>query len=94
MVEYLRKIYDFFKTSEIAKDLFLGSIGAAVGVFVVNILVKRRNDWISRYCNVDIYLINCHIFSEKNNQFMSRCWAIETIIYNFSNSVFVGTVPV
>jgi len=44
MVEYLRKIYDFFKTSEIAKDLFLGSIGAAVGVFVVNILVKRRND--------------------------------------------------
>ena len=46
MVEYLRKIYDFFKTNAIAKDLFLGSIGAAVGVFVVNILVKRRNDWL------------------------------------------------
>jgi len=40
----LKKVFDFFKTNAIAKDLFLGSIGAAVGVFVVNILVKRRND--------------------------------------------------
>jgi len=44
MVEYLRKIYDFFKTNEIAKDLFLGSVGAVVGGLVVNILVKRKND--------------------------------------------------
>jgi len=44
MPEYLKKVYDFFKTNEIAKDLFLGSIGAVVGGFVVNILVKRNND--------------------------------------------------
>ena len=71
MVEYLRKIYDFFKTNEIAKDLFLGSIGAVVGGIIVNILIKRKNDWIFRYCDADICFINFDLFGKKNNYLMS-----------------------
>jgi len=43
MVEYLRKIYNFFKTNEIAKDLFLGSIGAIIGGFIFDRIIKSKN---------------------------------------------------
>jgi len=41
MVEYLRKIYDFFKSNESAKDLLIGSIGAVIGAIFLDFTKKR-----------------------------------------------------
>lgn len=41
MVEYLRKIYDFFKSKELAKDLLIGSIGAVISVIFLDFTKKR-----------------------------------------------------
>jgi len=46
MVEYLRKVYDFFKSHESAKDLLVGSIGAVIGAVFLDFTKKRlqKND--------------------------------------------------
>jgi hypothetical protein len=41
MVEYLRKVYNFFKRNESAKDLLIGSIGAVIGAIFLDFTKKR-----------------------------------------------------
>ena len=44
MPEYLKKVYDFFKTNNTAKDVLIGSVSFIAGGFVLNKIVKRDED--------------------------------------------------
>ena len=41
MPEYLKKVYDFFKTNNTAKDVLIGSISFIAGGYILNKIVKR-----------------------------------------------------
>ena len=40
----LKKIYDFFKTNNAAKDVLIGSISFIAGGYILNKIVKRDED--------------------------------------------------
>ena len=44
MPEYLKKVYDFFKTNNTAKDVLIGSISFIAGGYILNKIVKRDED--------------------------------------------------
>jgi len=44
MPEYLKKVYEFFKGNESAKDLLIGSIGAVIGGLFIERIVKREEE--------------------------------------------------
>ena len=41
MPEYLKKVYDFFKTNNTAKDVLIGSVSFIAGGYILNKIVKR-----------------------------------------------------
>ena len=44
MPEYLKKVYDFFKTSNTAKDVLIGAVSFIAGGYILNKIVKRDED--------------------------------------------------
>ena len=44
MPEYLKKVYEFFKANNTAKDVLIGSVSFIAGGFVLNKIVKRDED--------------------------------------------------
>ena len=44
MPEYLKKVYDFFKTSNTAKDVLIGAVSFIAGGYILNKIVKRDQD--------------------------------------------------
>ena len=44
MPEYLKKVYEFFKTNNTAKDVLIGSISFIAGGYILNKIVKRDED--------------------------------------------------
>lgn len=44
MPEYLKKVYDFFKTNNAAKDVLIGSVSFIAGGYILNKIVKRDED--------------------------------------------------
>ena len=44
MPEYLKKLFDFFKTNESAKDVLIGAVSFIAGGYILNRIVKRDED--------------------------------------------------
>ena len=44
MPEYLKKVYEFFKTSNTAKDVLIGAVSFIAGGYILNKIVKRDQD--------------------------------------------------
>ena len=44
MPEYLKKVYDFFKTNNTAKDVLIGAVSFIAGGYILNKIVKRDED--------------------------------------------------
>jgi len=44
MPEYLKKVYEFFKSNNAAKDVLIGAVSFIAGGFVLNKIVKRDED--------------------------------------------------
>jgi len=44
MPEYLKKVYDFFKTNNTAKDVLIGSVSFIAGGYILNKIVKRDEE--------------------------------------------------
>ena len=44
MPEYLKKVYDFFKANNAAKDVLIGAVSFIAGGFVLDKIVKRNED--------------------------------------------------
>jgi len=44
MPEYLKKVYDFFKTSNTAKDVLIGAVSFIAGGFVLDRILRRDED--------------------------------------------------
>ena len=44
MPEYLKKVYDFFKTNNTAKDVLIGSVSFSAGGFVLDRILRRDED--------------------------------------------------
>ena len=44
MPEYLKKVYEFFKTNNTAKDVLIGSVSFIAGGFVLDRILKRDED--------------------------------------------------
>tara|TARA_R100001086_G_scaffold78757_1_gene38260 strand:+ start:835 stop:993 length:159 start_codon:yes stop_codon:yes gene_type:complete len=44
MPEYLKKVYNFFKTNNTAKDVLIGSVSFIAGGYILNKIVKRDED--------------------------------------------------
>ena len=44
MPEYLKKVYDFFKANNAAKDVLIGAISFIAGGYVLNKITKRDED--------------------------------------------------
>ena len=44
MPEYLKKVYDFFKSNNTAKDVLIGSISFIAGGYILNKIVKQDED--------------------------------------------------
>ena len=44
MPEYLKKVYEFFKSNNTAKDVLIGSISFIAGGYILNKIVKRDED--------------------------------------------------
>ena len=41
MPEYLKKVYDFFKANNTAKDVLIGSISFIAGGYILNKITKQ-----------------------------------------------------
>ena len=41
MPEYLKKVYDFFKTNNAAKDVLIGAVSFVAGGYILNKITKR-----------------------------------------------------
>ena len=41
MSEYLKKLYDFFKSSNTAKDVLIGAVSFVAGGYILNKIIKR-----------------------------------------------------
>jgi len=44
MPEYLKKVYEFFKSNNAAKDVLVGAVSFIAGGFVLNKIVKHDED--------------------------------------------------
>jgi len=44
MPEYLKKVYEFFKTNNTAKDVLIGAVSFIAGGFVLDKIVKRDKE--------------------------------------------------
>ena len=44
MPEFLKKVYDFFKTNNTAKDVLIGAVSFVAGGFVLDRILKRNDD--------------------------------------------------
>jgi hypothetical protein len=44
MPEYLKKVYDFFKTNNAAKDVLIGSVSFIAGGYILNKIIKHDED--------------------------------------------------
>ena len=44
MPEYLKKVYEFFKTNNTAKDVLIASISFIAGGYILNKITKRDED--------------------------------------------------
>jgi len=44
MPEYLKKLVDFFKTNNTAKDVLIGAVSFIAGGYILNKIVKRDED--------------------------------------------------
>ena len=44
MPEYLKKVYDFFKTNNAAKDVLIGSVSFIAGGFVLDRILRRDDE--------------------------------------------------
>jgi len=44
MPEYLKKVYEFFKANNAAKDVLIGAVSFIAGGFVLDKIVKRDED--------------------------------------------------
>ena len=44
MPEYLKKVYEFFKTNNTAKDVLIGSISFIAGGYILNKITKRDEE--------------------------------------------------
>ena len=44
MPEYLKKVYEFFKANNAAKDVLIGSVSFIAGGYILNKIVKRDED--------------------------------------------------
>ena len=61
MPEYLKKVYEFFKTNNTAKDVLIGSISFIAGGFVLDRILRRDEDqdeeeeWLLAYYAIGNY---------------------------------------
>ena len=44
MPEYLKKVYEFFKTNNTAKDVLIGSVSFIAGGFVLDRILRRDEE--------------------------------------------------
>ena len=44
MPEYLKKLFDFFKSNNTAKDVLIGSVSFIAGGYILNKITKRDED--------------------------------------------------
>ena len=44
MPEYLKKVYEFFKTNNTAKDVLIGAVSFIAGGYILNKITKRDED--------------------------------------------------
>ena len=44
MPEYLKKVYDFFKANNAAKDVLIGSVSFIAGGFVLDRILRRNEE--------------------------------------------------
>ena len=44
MPEYLKKVYDFFKSNNAAKDVLIGSVSFIAGGYILNKIVKHDEE--------------------------------------------------
>ena len=44
MPEYLKKVYEFFKTNNTAKDVLIGSVSFIAGGYILNKITKRDEE--------------------------------------------------
>ena len=44
MPEYLKKVYEFFKTNNTAKDVLIGSVSFIAGGYILNKITRRDKD--------------------------------------------------
>jgi len=44
MPEYLKKVYEFFKANNAAKDVLIGSVSFIAGGFVLDRILRRDED--------------------------------------------------
>ena len=44
MPEYLKKVYEFFKSNNAAKDVLIGSVSFIAGGYILNKITKRDED--------------------------------------------------
>ena len=44
MPEYLKKVYDFFKSSNTAKDVLIGAVSFIAGGFVLDRILRRDEE--------------------------------------------------
>ena len=44
MPEYLKKVYEFFKTNNTAKDVLIGAVSFIAGGYILNKITKRDEE--------------------------------------------------
>ena len=44
MPEYLKKVYDFFKANNTAKDVLIGAVSFVAGGYILTKITKRDED--------------------------------------------------
>jgi len=44
MPEYLKKVYEFFKSSSTAKDVLIGAVSFIAGGYILNKITKRDEE--------------------------------------------------
>jgi len=44
MPEYLKKVYEFFKANNAAKDVLIGAVSFIAGGYILNKITKRDED--------------------------------------------------
>ena len=44
MPEYIKKVYEFFKTNNTAKDVLIGAVSFVAGGYILNKITKRNEE--------------------------------------------------